>query len=301
MRLRVCAFGLLCVAVLVSSGSAGAGFNHGVVWADSGEGIYAADVDGTDVRTLVPSIDDQHFDPVWSPSGSTLVFSGRNSDSVTVYLRPAAGTHRPLALRARWRSPTRQGGRFFSYLLEPAWAPDERHIAFSDSWTPLESTIRIASLNTRTLRSLTKPRSGRSDSSPAWSPGGRTIAFTRRRGSAAPKILLVGRDGRGLYRLTRGASPSWSPDGRHLVYALGRSIFRIHVASRSRTRLATGLGSFGASLQPRWSPDGRKILYVTSGGIWTMDADGSDRALVVRRSARKPFPWAIDGAGWRPG
>ena len=77
------------------------------------------------------------------------------------------------------------------------------------------------------------------------------------------------------------------------------------MATRSRTRIASNLGGWSAvdraSLQPRWSPDGRKILYVTSGGIWTMDVDGSDRVLVLRRSSRKPFPWVISGAGWRPG
>jgi Tol biopolymer transport system component len=304
MRLTVGTGALLCLLALVSapaagsaSSAAGTSFNAGIVWA--GDGIFTANVDGSGVRRLVPRLADQHFPPAWSRSGRALVFSARNSDSVTVYiLRPPRETPEVLALKGRWTSPK---ARNFSYLLDPAWAPDERHIAFGDFWSPEYSTIRIASLGTRTLRSLTKPRTGRTDDWPAWSPRGRTIAFVRRTGSRAPRILLVGRDGRGLYRLTRGESPSWSPDGRHLVYALGNSIFRIHVASRSRTRIVANLGERGAGLQPRWSPDGRKILYVTSGGIWTMDADGSDRVLVIRRSSRKPFPWVISGADWRPG
>ncbi len=303
MRTTVC-LGLLCLSLLVAApaaGSAATSFNAEIVWAD--DGVFAANVDGSGIRRLVPSVADQHYDPAWSPSGGALVFSGRNSDSVTVHvLRPPREAPGQLALRGRWTSPRQ---RTFSYLLEPAWAPDERHIAFSDFSNLLDSTIRIASLDTRRLRSLTKPRQGRSDSSPAWSPRGRTIAFVRQRGNRAPGIFLIGRDGRGLYRLTRGRSPSWSPDGRHIVYELGSSIFRIHVATRSRTRIASNLGGWSAvdraSLQPRWSPDGRKILYVTSGGIWTMDVDGSDRVLVLRRSSRKPFPWVISGAGWRPG
>ena len=158
MRTTVC-LGLLCLSLLVAApaaGSAATSFNAEIVWAD--DGVFAANVDGSGVRRLVPSVADQHYDPAWSPSGDALVFSGRNSDSVTVHvLRPPREAPGQLALRGRWTSPRQ---RTFSYLLEPAWAPDERHIAFSDFSNPVDSTIRIASLDTRRLRSLTKPRQG---------------------------------------------------------------------------------------------------------------------------------------------
>lgn len=129
--------------------------------------------------------------------------------------------------------------------------------------------------------------------------GRRTIAFVRRRVSESiddgvPVIFLIGRDGRGLQRLTRGTSPSWSPDGRRLVFAWGNAIYRIDADGGARTRLARGLGGRGSGLYPRWSPDGRKILYVTRAGIWTMNADGSERLRILRREG-------ITGAAWQPG
>lgn len=293
MRSTLCAVGLgLAVLLSPAAGSAHpAAYNAGIAW--SADGVYTAEADGSGIWRVVPAIADQHFGPAWSPNGDVLVFSGRNSDSVDVYLVAAAtGERRVLSLRGRWASPRR--GRVFSYLLEPTWAPDGRQIAFSDSWTPVSSKIRIASLETGRLRTLTSPRRASSDSSPAWSPGGRTIALVRQRSGASPTIMLVATDGRGLRRLTSGVSPSWSPDGRRLVFAWGNAIFRVDVDGSDRVRLARGLTARGADLQPRWSPDGRKILYLSPRGIWTMDADGRNRARIVHGPL-------VSGADWRPG
>jgi Tol biopolymer transport system component len=285
---------LLCLILIVPSPaarSASSGSNAGIAWAD--DGVFASNTDGSGVRRLVPSVADQHFGPAWSPDGDALVFSGRNSDSVDVHLYDAATeTRRVLDFSGRWTAP--RSARVFSYLLDAAWSPDGTHLAFSDWSTPLSSTIRVAPLDTRRLRSVTTSHSG-TDSNPAWSPDGAAIAFERRRSArAAPAIMLVRPDGRGLRRLTSGTSPSWSPDGRRLVLAWGDAIYRIDRDGSSRVRLARGLNARGAGLQPRWSPDGRKILYLSTRGIWTMDLDGTGRARIVHGPL-------VSGAGWRPG
>ena len=53
-------------------------------------------------------------------------------------------------------------------------------------------------------------------------------------------------------------------------------------------------GSLGAG----WSPDGGRLVYSQDGALWTMDADGSDRSLLVARVGGEFFSepaWSPDG------
>jgi TolB protein len=50
------------------------------------------------------------------------------------------------------------------------------------------------------------------------------------------------------------------------------------------------------STNPAWSPDGRKIAFEHGGGIWVMNADGSDPHPIPLPVARASHPtWAPDG------
>ncbi len=287
-----CAIGVFLLAA-GCGGSAGV-HNAGIVWG-SGEVIEGVNVDGSGRHIVATDFGDSEGDPAWSRDGSALAFYARNSDTVEIHvLWPKTKVHRAFA--SDWRSPP-EPRRSFAYILEPSWAPDGNHLAVSDFWNgpaTANATIRIVSVSTKRWTSLTKPSSHRTDSEPAWSPDGRTIAFVRQRELAKGTIFLIGRDGRGLRRLSGGWSPSWSPDGRSIAFALGDSIYRIGADGRGRTRIIGGLRAPSV----RWSPDGRKLLYTNAvgegAGVWIMNRDGAKRVRVLHKAY-------VNGVAWQPG
>ncbi|RKU13021.1 hypothetical protein C6502_04940, partial [Candidatus Poribacteria bacterium] len=94
----------------------------------------------------------------------------------------------------------------------------------------------------------------------------------------------------GIQRLTNSPNhdihPDWNPDGSKLLFTKETSPFEADVYvldlfSRLQTRL-TDQKNYNA--YPCWSTDGTKIIFSSnrngSFGIWMMDADGSNIALV---------------------
>ena len=149
------------------------------------------------------------------------------------------------------------------------------------------------------------------DGSPAWSPDGESIAFTRQVIDANgqpgfPHVYLVSPDGSDLRQVTRGDAfdigPAWSPDGERLL--IGRSVaetptdlFTIRLDGSGVTQLTDDprthddLGSF--------SPDGERIAYTSVAeqeDIWIMSADGSGKKLLLGGNAPDGMPvWSPDG------
>ena len=70
------------------------------------------------------------------------------------------------------------------------------------------------------------------DHLPAWSPNGRSIAFSS--GSGAAEILVMNADGTGVGNLTNHSDndldPAWSPDGTKIAFVSNRDVnYEVHV------------------------------------------------------------------------
>jgi hypothetical protein len=149
---------------------------------------------------------------------------------------------------------------------------------------------------------------------PAWSPDGKKLVFTRSDG-----LYVSAADGTGAVRILADSWPysaAWSPDGAKIVYVdLGdcgtwgcdsARLYTFNSDGSSRTLL---YGAVDQPRNPQWSPDGRKILVhqVSLNGsgcisdceyVYAIAADGT--GVTQRLSSpldRDSFPsWAPDGS-----
>jgi Tol biopolymer transport system component len=179
----------------------------------------------------------------------------------------------------------------------PAWSPDGRRIAIvSDGQftTPTkppygfgETDIYVMNADGSGQRRLT--RTAGSEHSPAWSPDGRTIAFSGRGG-----IYVMNADGSGRQNLAPGGLPAWSPDGRKIAFVSSDGIYVMNADGSGQRLLTRAAVSYPALA---WSPDGRRIAFVSNRQVWVMNADGSgQRSLTRTNGARNVAPaWSPNG------
>ena len=160
--------------------------------------LYISNADGSELRRLTnhPGIDTS---PTWSPQGNLLAFVSDRTGSPQVYVVDADGT----GLRRL---------TFESHCDRPTWSPAPyNEIAYSSQTGPGHD-IKVLDLATNESRQLTFGLG--TNESPSYSPNGRHVAFSSTRGSGTKQIWVIGRDGRGLRRITREGNnemPSWAP------------------------------------------------------------------------------------------
>jgi TolB protein len=120
--------------------------------------------------------------------------------------------------------------------------------------------------------------------------------------NAYDDIWVVDVGGGSPKRLTKSREddwdPVWSPDGRQIAFDRQDDGYNwIYAVNQDGTALRRLTPNF--SWHPAWTPDGR-ISYVHGRGIWIMNADGSDKRLLVRAEMQlndpAPLAWAPDGS-----
>jgi Tol biopolymer transport system component len=178
--------------------------------------IWEMNIDGTGRRQLtyrngIHEGDDR--DPAWSPDGKTIAFD--RGYPPTLWLMDADGSNKYPLTTASHRC---DGAEW------PDWSPDGQSIAFVRDCKPPPGggierwrDIYLIRPEGSDLRRLTHAdaRAWANDS-PAWSPDGKRIVFSRlvrrSRYDDFADIYVMNADGTRQKRLTRpGGSPDWGP------------------------------------------------------------------------------------------
>jgi dipeptidyl aminopeptidase/acylaminoacyl peptidase len=268
--------------------------------------VWMTSWDGTRTVQLTSSHESEHA-ARWSPDGRWLAFlSGRGDprDAQQLWLLDRLGGEAA-------RVTGYPGG-----VSDYDWAPDSRRLALVVKEPPAEAAESDSAKRPRPividrfkfkedevgylehrrnhlyLFDLTTRRGALltpgdfDEAMPSWSPDGKTIAFTSKRGADPDRgnnwdvYLIAPTPGAVIQQLTTfegadgdpyyGSRPAWSPDGQRIAYLRGGAPKLIYYGVE---RLAVVPAAGGPARivspeldrwvsEPRWSEDGKSILFL---------------------------------------
>jgi len=192
---------------------------------------------------------------------------------------------------------------------DSALSPDGSEVAFKRSGDfPDAPGIYVEQIGSDHPLQLTK---GPTDQSPAWSPDGAFIAFSRY-ANGQHEIYMVSAIGGTERKLCSGipAHPplSWSPDGKFIAFTAkdsGQNTYSINLLSVEslETRKLTEPSAEHQDWGPAFSPDGKQLAFIrtngalTMGDIFIMRGNGSEphRLTFDNTSIPTPPAWTGDG------
>ncbi|MFJ3794623.1 TolB family protein [Kitasatospora sp. NPDC090091] len=237
--------------------------------------------------------------------GRVFLTSDRTTSAVFAIAPDGSGAHQLTRPPAQTRDD------------HPDWSPDGTTVAFdragADSagriWTigaDGENAHQVGPLCEASAPDCTNEE----EVTPAFSPDGKQIAFSRTWGSTDPTanqtqysdLYLMSPDGTNAQRLTfltndkpysgLVTDPTWSPDGKQLAFsyrtsatgqpANSRALYVVNADGTGLRRLTPW--ELRAGDRASWSPDGTQIVFTTypaggdntpGGGIYTVHPDGT--------------------------
>lgn len=229
--------------------------------------------------------------PAWSPDGSSLIFMRRSAAGSGIYLIPALGGGER-KLTDVFNFEGRAGYTLFSPLQNPTWSADGKSILVVDKSVPQEPFSLFAlTLDTGEKRRLTTPPAATyGDTSPAFSPDGKWLAFVRIPSVGVADVYLVPSGGGEPKQVTFGYQSvgrvAWTADSRELVFEKGpvvgvSNLWKVSVnGGAAEPIVAAGQ----MVLDPATSPVGHRLAYTqafSDTNIWRLDlAVGKGRNVV---------------------
>jgi len=153
--------------------------------------------------------------------------------------------------------------------MSPAWAADGRRFAYMEFWAG-HGQLFVQDMATG-KRAAVVTTGAALDFTPAFSPDGKTLAFSRAIEEGTDVYTVNLKDNCCLQRLTVGRfsdnlSPTYSPDGQRIAFVSTRAgLPQIYVMAADGTDQQLfapfDYGVTGSSNAPEWSPDGQSVAF----------------------------------------
>ncbi|MEW5978625.1 MAG: winged helix-turn-helix domain-containing protein [Acidobacteriota bacterium] len=218
--------------------------------------------------------------PTWSPDGRYIAFARVSEGNSSVYVVPSIGGQDGHAKKLKELYSIWSEGKPLD------WSPNGRFLVVAAKKSPAEPySLYSISPDTSDDRKLASPITAiGGDVSPAFSPDGQTLAFTR---VVAYDDLYVLRLNHGEAELLiadrRGYGCTWTADSREIVFGswAGESPQLWRISASGGKPQGLGIGANG--VDPTISRQGHRLAYVEriyDTDIWRIEAPTSQNQAV---------------------
>ena len=232
--------------------------------------IYVKSINGDRPLRITtdPAIE---MSPTWSPDAQRIAFVRFTPSDYrfTVFVASALGT-----------APERMLFSLNSELPTLSWSPDGKFIAAAESFAKKKpSHIVLFSPETGEKRNLTTPPDQYwADSTPAFSPDSKSVAFVRENTPITGDIYVVSVTGGEPRRVTYDnarhtfsnaivGGVAWAADGKEIIFSSTRggtpSLWRVGISGGEPERLAVGGDN---TFYPSTSLRGNRLAYTQMSG-----------------------------------
>jgi Tol biopolymer transport system component len=250
--------------------------------------IYSANADGSQL-TLTGTVGG--WMGPWSPDGRAVI-----------RYEAGQGT-RPVQYGLYVTSLGAREGRRVADGFLGVWSPDGERIAFVGNFCDEERNyVGVVKADGSDLVKLTDVDALQVGH--AWSPDGRSLAFSAPDDAGVPQIYLADVENSTRVKLTDGPSlkmrPAWSADGALLSFAALEgggpgATFTYWVVPKEggdTSPLPAGVGDLA------WAPQGRQLAFAGGDELQVLNLEGSGQPTAVAelgQSDEVDFQWSPDG------
>ncbi len=224
-------------------------------------------------------------EPAWSPDGVTIAYTHVTSVS-----------GEPTGIWLLDLSTEKK--HFLTPGMSADWSPDGRQLVYVKN-----TNIFVTDTSASNQQQLTD---WGDCYNPDWSADGKRIAFDTNRNDpkGANVIWLMNVDGSDKIDISQHGvgewrEPKWRQDGQSILHIryTDHPTPDLYVVNSEGTNAIRLTNNNRTDDYPTWSPDGKHIVWDSygggTGGIWIMNADGSEQHLLIPYGG---FPsWSPDG------